>query len=152
MTTEILPKSNILTRFFSGGVAASQFELWLLEEFVRHLPVALAAPSRAQLAAVTLVQRHPEWIETRFYRKVAGRVDWTGIPLLPIDSYEAKIIGLTIKPSPHDKAIHAVLHSLGRHLFLMTFDTSIRRYASLGSATVQDVRHSWRGHLITGGA
>ena len=152
MTTGILPKPSIFSRLFSGGVAASPFELWLLEEFVRHLPAELAAPCRAQLAAVTLVQRDPEWLETRFYRKVAGRVDWTGVPPLPIDSDDAKIVGLTITPSPNDVLLHAVLRSVQRHVFMMTFDVSIRPYASLGSATVQDVRHSWRGHLTTGGA
>jgi len=151
VATSILSKPSFLTRLFSGGVAASPLELWLLEEFVRHLPAELAAPCRAQLAAVTLVQRDPEWIETRFYRKVAGRVDWSGVALLPIDSDDAKILGLTIRPSPKDKALHAVLRSVQRHLFMMTFDTSIRAYASLDSATVQDVRHSWRGHLTAGG-
>jgi hypothetical protein len=152
VTTGILPKPSIFTRLFNGGVAASPFELWLLEEFVRHLPPELAVPCRAQLAAVTLVQRDPEWLETRFYRKVAGHVDWTGVPPLPIDSDDAKLLGLTITPSPKDKSIHAVLRSVQRHVFMMTFDTSIRAYAGLGSATVQDVRHSWRGHLASGSA
>ena len=37
----------------------------------------------AQVAAITLVQRHPLWTEIAFYCRRNGKVDWSSIPMFP---------------------------------------------------------------------
>ena len=55
-----------------------------LLEAARH---ALAPSARAifdaQVAAITKVQRHPEWTEIAFYRIRRGKVTWDDVPLFP---------------------------------------------------------------------
>jgi hypothetical protein len=45
------------------------------------LPAQAQTVFDAQVAAITLVQRHPN--EICFYRRLAGKVDWSGVPSFP---------------------------------------------------------------------
>jgi len=59
----------------------SPLEERLLAAVREVLPAAAVPVFDAQVAAVTLVQRHPH--EICFYRRRHGKVDWSGVPTFP---------------------------------------------------------------------
>src|ERR1044071_5148728 len=61
----------------------SQLEERLIAAVRNSLPSQVQLKFDAQLAAITLVQRHPHWTVIAFYRRRFGKVDWSDVPMFP---------------------------------------------------------------------
>ena len=73
----------------------------------------------AQIAGITLVQRHPN--EICFYRMVSGKVDWSGVPTFP---RTGKFRLAEVRFSVAGRSYKATLTSIGGHAFDFTITPS----------------------------
>jgi hypothetical protein len=92
----------------------SPLEEKLLEAVRRALAPSARAIFDAQVAAITKVQRHPEWTEIAFYRMRGGKVDWKGVPLFP-RSEELPLAEVRFKAG--GRAFKARLTAIDGHIF-----------------------------------
>jgi hypothetical protein len=82
---------------------------------VRDVLPAEARPSfDAQVAAITLVQRHPHWTEIRFYRRRWGKVDWSDVPMFPCTG-ECRLA--EVRFAADRRRYKATLSCIGGHSF-----------------------------------
>jgi hypothetical protein len=78
------------------------------------LPPQVQLNFDAQVAAITLVQRHPHWTEIAFYRRRNGKVDWSGVPMFPrIGELRLAEVRFTAK----GRRYKATLTSIAGHIF-----------------------------------
>lgn len=78
----------------------------------------------AQIAGVTLVQRHPN--EIWFYRMIWGKVDWSGVPTFPRTG-EFRLV--EVQFSVMGRRYKATLTSIGGHAFGFTITPSPKAVA-----------------------
>jgi hypothetical protein len=78
----------------------------------------------AQIAAITLVQRHPN--EIGFYRRLGGKVDWSDVPSFPRTG-EFRLA--EVRFSAQGRSYKATLTSIGGHIFDFTIFPSPRAIA-----------------------
>jgi len=78
----------------------------------------------AQVAEITLVQRHPN--EICFYRRVAGKVDWSGVPTFPRTG-EFRLAEVRFIVA--GRCYQATLTSIGGHVFDFTITPSPKAVA-----------------------
>ena len=78
----------------------------------------------AQIAGITLVQRHPN--EICFYRRVSGKVDWSGVPTFPRTG-EFRLA--EVRFSVAGRSYKATLTSIGGHAFDFTITPSPKAIA-----------------------
>jgi hypothetical protein len=92
----------------------SPLEERLLAAVRTALPTAAQSIYDAQVAGITLVQRHPPWTEIRFYRIRQGKVDWSDVPHFPCaDEFRLARVRLSIQA----KAYAATLNCIHGHIF-----------------------------------
>jgi hypothetical protein len=92
----------------------SPLEERLIDAVRQVMPLPAQSAFDAQVAGITLVQRHPEWTELRFYRKRRGRVDWSDTPLFPRTG-EFRLAEIRFKAN--DRRYKATLTSIEGHIF-----------------------------------
>ena len=68
----------------------------------------------AQVAGITLVQRHPQWTEISFYRRRHGKVDWSDIPAFP---HTGEFPLAEVRFSAEGRRYKATLTSIAGHIF-----------------------------------
>lgn len=73
----------------------------------------------AQIAGITLVQRHPN--EICFYRRVSGKVDWSGVPTFPRTG-EFRLA--EVRFAVAGRRYKATLRCIGGHAFDFTITPS----------------------------
>ena len=78
------------------------------------LPPQVQRTFDAQVAATTLVQRHPHWTEIAFYRRRHGKVDWSGVPMFPRTG-EFRLA--EVRFTAEGRRYKATLTSIGGHMF-----------------------------------
>ena len=78
----------------------------------------------AQVAAITVVQRHPN--EICFYRRVSGKVDWSGVPTFP---HTGEFRLAEVRFSVGGRRFKATLTSIGGHAFDFTVTPSPKAIA-----------------------
>jgi hypothetical protein len=109
-----------------------------LLDAARH---ALAPSARrifdAQVAAITRVQRHPDWTEIAFYRMRGGKVDWTDVPLFARRE-ELPLVELRFRVGA--RAFKARLTAIGGHIFDFGVTPSPREVAFARWNTDGDAR------------
>jgi hypothetical protein len=88
------------------------------------LPSQARAVFEAQMAGVTLVQRHPN--EICFYRRVSGKVDWRGVPAFPRTG-EFRLA--EVQFSVAGRGYKATLTCIGGHAFDFTITPSPKAVA-----------------------
>jgi len=106
MAMPILQKISLLWRRFSP----------LEEQLIAAVRKVLSPPAQtifdAQVAAITLVQRHPN--EICFYRRRAGKIDWSGVPSFPrTDEFQLA----TMRFTAQGRSYQAKLTCLKGHMF-----------------------------------
>ena len=150
--TIALPSSSLRHRLFRGGVTLSPLEAAALEALAEHLPTSLAPCLTVQFGAINLIQRDPDWLETRFYRLEGGRLSSGHLPRLPVTPGEVKLLSLVIRQATADKPLHTNFWAVDGVFFMMNFGRSAKPLASLRAPLISDVEHSWRSNLHSGGA
>lgn len=76
------------------------------------LPPQAKAVFDAQIAGITLVQRHPN--EICFYRRRSGKVDWSGVPTFPrTGEFRLAEVRFSVK----GRRYKTTLTSIGGHIF-----------------------------------
>ncbi len=88
------------------------------------LPSQAQAIFDAQIAGITLVQRHPN--EICFYRRVSGKVDWSGVPTFP---HTGGFRLAEVRFSVAGWRFKATLPSIGGHAFDFTVTPSPKAIA-----------------------
>ncbi|MBK7997526.1 MAG: hypothetical protein IPK15_02025 [Verrucomicrobia bacterium] len=78
----------------------------------------------AQIAGITLVQRHPN--EICFYRRVSGKVDWSGVPTFP---HTGEFRLAEVRFGVGGQRFKATLTSIGGHVFDFTITPSPKAIA-----------------------
>jgi hypothetical protein len=91
----------------------------------------------AQVAAITRVQRHPDWTEIAFYRMRRGKVDWSGVPLFP---REEELPLAEVRFQAGGRAFKARLTAIGGHIFDFAVTPSPRAVAFARWDRAPDVR------------
>jgi hypothetical protein len=112
----------------------SPLEERLIRAVREVLPQLAQAVFDAQIAGITLVQRH--FNEICFYRRRSGKVDWSGVPTFPRTS-EFRLA--EVRFSVEGRRYKAALTSIGGHIFDFTVTPSPKTIAftdwdSAGSA------------------
>ena len=150
--TIALPSSSLRHRLFRGGVTLSPLEAAALEALVEHLPPSFVPSLTGQFGAINLIQRDPDWLETRFYRLEGGRPSSEQLPRLPVTPGEVKLLSLVIRQSTADKPLHTNFWAVDGVFFVINFGMSAKPLASLRAPLVSDVEHSWRSNVRSDGA
>jgi hypothetical protein len=106
---------NIAQRLSLFWRRFSPLEERLIAAVREVLPAEAQALFDAQIAGITLVQRHPN--EICFYRMVSGKANWSGIPTFP---HTGEFRLAEVKFSVEGKRYKATLASIGGHIFDFT--------------------------------
>jgi hypothetical protein len=94
---------------------------------VRDVLPAEATPAfDAQIAAITLVQRHPHWTEIAFYRRRWGKVDWSGVPMF---RHTGEYRLAEVRFAAGRRRYRATLTCIGGHIFDFAITPSPRSIA-----------------------
>ena len=102
---------GLLRRLFFGGVRLLPIEQALMTAMVEALPPPLQHAVQQQLDAYNLVQREADGRALNFYRMVGRKASRDGIPPLPIQRGDVKLLRLTFTLAEHDaSAQRAVGH------------------------------------------
>jgi hypothetical protein len=92
----------------------SPLEERLLAAVRETLPPETIDAFDAQVAAITLIQRHPHWTGIAFYRRRFGKVDWIGIPMFPrVSEFPLAEVRFSVA----HRRYKATLTSIGGHIF-----------------------------------
>lgn len=93
---------GLLRRLFFGGVRLLPIEQALMTAMVEALPPPLQHAVQQQLDAYNLVQREADGRALNFYRMLGRKASRDGIPPLPIQRGDVKLLRLTFTLAEHD--------------------------------------------------
>ena len=139
----LIARPTWFARLWRGAVDVSPLETQLVHRFVREMPPDFRPSLEAQIRSANLIQRDPGWTELRFYTMVAGRVDRSSVPDLPIRSGEVKLLSIAFAVSNEDLR-HVNFWAVDRHFVMMNFDRNTESCRQGDDLDVVRVRQSWR--------
>ena len=152
MTAEDLPTTSLWMRLLRGGVSLAPFERFLLRGSVQRVPAEMAATIRQQWRGFNLIQRAPDWQELRFYRVVAGRVDRSKLPKLPVRDGEVRLLSIALRPNDAAEVLNVNLWAVDGWFFSLNADRPLRPFRDWSEMAVAAVEHSYRSNLVRRGA
>ncbi len=152
MTAEDLPSTSFWMQLLRGGVSLAPFERFLLGGSVQHVPAEMAATIRQQWRGFNLIQRAPDWQELRFYRLVAGRVDRSKLPKLPVRDGEVRLLSMALRPNDAGEVLNVNIWAVDGWFFSLNADRALRRFRDRNEMSVAAVEHSYRSNLVRRGA
>jgi hypothetical protein len=104
----------------------SPLEERLLAAVRTALPTAAQSLYDAQVAGITLVQRHPPWTEIRFYRIRQGKLDWSDVPSFPCtDEFRLARVRFSVQA----KSYTATINCIHGHIFDFAVSPSPKQVA-----------------------
>ena len=141
---------NAISRLLWGGVCLSRVESGLLQRMVDELPGKLRAVVEAQFETYNLVQREADGRALNFYRRRWGRADVSNVPLLAMRGMDAPLIRVSFTIDENGPEHRAVLTTMNRWAFCLTFDADMRALCGSPDFSVMHVTRSWRSNFEPG--
>lgn len=167
---------GLLRRLFFGGVRLLPIEQALMNTMVEALPRPLQQAVQQQLNAYNLVQREADGRALNFYRMLGRNASRDGIPPLPIQRGDVKLLRLTFtlagqgasaqgavgqgeveeeamrqadaKPTRDRASMHATMYAIDQHLFCITFSHDVRQFRDQSELVVLEVKPTWQGAML----
>ncbi len=143
----LIARPSWFDRLWKGAVEASPLEAQLVHLFVQEMPPDFHPSLEVQIRSANLVQRDPGWTELRFYTMVAGKVDRSNLPVLPIRAGEVKLLSISFTVGDEDLR-HVSFWAVDRHFVMMNFDRSTESCSRGDDLDVIRVRQSWRSNAV----